>query len=226
MRYILTLLAFLILIGCGSSSEPTDVSYKSTFIVFNARNVSNDMKIQIEYNNINDYNKTIRYSKQDSHEIWWYEDDDITIKYAQDDNLATSFPIIQKLKGKYLICSLGNSKNSTLPLAIPPIDAKDIHEQKAYIKIINAINDGIEKRVYINYESDKSDFTSFNNISEKFYIDAASNSLVYLQYKNQDTPFMFDDSINFDAKHTYFIIIYEKRNSPDKPQIAIVDMTP
>jgi uncharacterized protein YcfL len=227
MKHIINLLVILIFTACGSSdSEPVDISYKSTFNMFNARNVANDMQMQIEVNDESDYNKSIRYSKQDSYDVWWYDDDNVTIKYSQDDNLDISFPIAQKHKGKYLICSMGNVKNSTLPLVIQPIDIKEIREGEAYIKVINAINDGIDKRVYINYEFDKSDFISFNTSSDKFYINASTNSLVYVQYRDVDVPFIFDESINFNPNSAYFIIIYESKDNPEEPKIEIIEMTP
>jgi hypothetical protein len=226
MRYLTLFILFIFFTACGSSeSEQVELSYKSTFIMFNARNVQNDMHIEIELNNTSDYNKSIRYSKEDSHELWWYEDDNITVKYRQDDELSSSMPIINKSKGKHLICSVGNAQNTTLPLIIPPIDSKEMREHQAYIKVINAINDGIEKRVYINYESAHSDFTMFAQSSEKFYIDAATNSLLYVQYKDGST-FSFHDSINFDAKSAYIIVLYEDKESPSEPQIAVIDMTP
>jgi len=226
MRYIGILVLLFVFLGCGSSSEPVKVSYKSTFVMFNARKVSNDMQVNIEINDKSEYNRSIHYAKEDFKDIWWYEDDNITVKYSQDDNLNVSMPIIQKSTGRYLICSVGNAKNSTLPVLIDPLDKKELYETKAHIRVLNTINDGIEKRVYINYESDRSDFTAFNSVSEKFYINAASNSLVYVQYRGNNTPFEFFDSINFDAKHAYIIIIYEDAYDETKPQIKIVDITP
>ena len=226
MRYITILLIFFTLIGCGSSSETPKISYKSTFIMFNARKVSNNMQINISVNNNSEFNQSISYSEMHSKDIWWYEDDNITLKYTQDKDLYSSLKISKNREGKYLVCSVGNAKNSTLPLTLPPIDKEEIHMSQAYIKVINTINDDIEKRVYINYESDHSDFTQFNNVSDKFYINASTNSLVYIQYRGNSVPFEFHNSINFDANSAYFIIIYEDINDENRPQIAIVDMTP
>lgn len=34
------------------------------------------------------------------------------------------------------------------------------------------------------------------------------------------------NSINFDANHAYFIVIYEDETDTNKPKIAIIDMIP
>jgi len=225
MKLFSLFLFVLIISGCGSSESEPKVSYKTEYIMFNARHVSEPMQMEIVYNNNSDFNDTISYAKEDSHSLWWYKEDNITLKYSQDKALHVSFPENPKIKGKKLICAIGNADMTSAPMIISPLDDNEIRKGMVYLQVLNAMNDNSEKRIYINYEDDRSEFTPFNTSSEKFYIEPSTNSFVVVQSRNGST-FQFDDSITFDADHAYFIIIYESVESADIPKIAIIDMTP
>lgn len=70
MKLLSLFLSVFMLSGCGSSeSEPVEVSYKTEYIIFNARNVSDPIQMEIIYNNSSDFNKNIRYAKEDSRSL-------------------------------------------------------------------------------------------------------------------------------------------------------------
>jgi hypothetical protein len=129
------------------------------------------------------------------------------------------------MKGKKLICAIGNADKTSVPMIILPLDDNEIRKGMVYLQVLNAMNDNSEKRVYINYEDDHSEFTPFNTSSEKFYIEPSDESFVVVQNRDGST-FQFHDSISFDPDHAYFIIIYENVTNANKPEIAIIDMTP
>jgi len=213
----------LILTGCGSSTPESKPNYQTEYIMFNARNVSNDMLMEIVHNSATDYNDSIKYTEQDSHKISWFEEDSITLKYSQDENFNISYPET-KIKGKKLVCAIGNAAQATPPILVTAPESDDIPQGRAYIRVINAMNDGIEKRIDVN-NIVRSNYTIFASISDDFNINnPTAKSLVYVQYKD-GTEFLFQE-IDFAANHAYYIIIYENKRSPDEPGIAIIDMTP
>ena len=215
--------AVLILTGCGSSESDSKPSYQTEYIMFNARNVSEDMQMEILHNGATDYNDSIKYTEQDSHKVSWFEEDSITLKYSQDENFDISYPET-KIKGKKLMCAMGNATQTTPPILVTGPESNDIPQGRAYVRVINAMNDGIEKRIDVN-EIVQSDYTVFASISDHFNINnPTAKSLVYVEYKG-GTRFLFQE-IDFAANHAYYIIIYEDTRNPDEPGIEIIDMTP
>ncbi len=108
-------------------------------------------------------------------------------------------------------------------------DSKEINDFNTHVQIVNTMNDGVDKRVYINYESDSSQYTAFHTVSESFYIPATSNAYVAVENRKgnlYEFTLIDGDTIDFREGHAYIIVIYEDSRDENEPNITIIDMTP
>ena len=210
-------------IGCSSVEDTNTTSGISYLKFVNARDVLEDLVASIEVNASEVYKQSLPYGTTSSYELSWSSDKNVTFKFIQD-NAQSNTLVLTSSKKKYItFVSLGNyTKQYIFPITVDGVLQEELDSKTAYIKVLNAMDDGVKKRIVFNAgESGKFiDFKSTDIIKEANAISSTSVDIV------DESGNYFNTTVSIATNRAYLFVIYEDKNDTTKPLLLNIDITP